>query len=272
MTISGVLLGDGLGVGSKQVSLYWSNSSSWVQIGTTTTSAGGTYSYLWNVTGLSPGNYRLRANFTGEAFYPACYVESDSIGVTIMADAVPEGTGGGISVGPFVLLFTNQSFQYTSTGVPNSPTVPRVAFQMDNDGTNILFWIQVKNQASKAIQISSLSFFLVEVRELSAPGSPGSTEYERYFHISGQSSTSTTLQAYGDYSQTIVSNETATIKFGASTVGGTSFISGEPMHQNGGGDDWENLSWTFLVLFWRYEGEANTFGQTITYVAIRSTA
>jgi 5-hydroxyisourate hydrolase-like protein (transthyretin family) len=277
VTISGELTGDELGLGNKQLVLSWSNGSSWVQIGLVTTAASGAYSYAWNVTGLSAGNYRLRANFTGDSYYPACFVQSDSIGVQVLADAVPPGTGGGISVGPFVLLFTNQSFQYTSSSNPTSPTTPMSAFQMDNDGTNILFWIQIKNQASKPIQISSLSFFLVEVRDLTSAGVPGTSETERYFHIASNSSTSSSLQAFTDYSQTIVSNETATLKFGASSVGGSSFLtmnSGEPMHidHDTGDDNWENLCWTFLAIFWRYEGEPNTFGQTITYVAIRTTA
>lgn len=268
VTISGVLTSDGVSVGSKQLSLYWSNSTNWVQIGTTTTASSGAYSYSWKVSGLSAGNYRLKTSFAGDSYFPACFIESDSRGLEVLEDAIPPGTGGGLNVGPFVLLFSNSSFQYTSS---SNPTTPSAAFQIDNDRTNLLFWIQLKNQANKAIQISSLSFFLVEVRELVSQGVPGSTEYERYFHIVNNSSTSSGLVAFGDYSQTIASNETATLKFGASAVGGTSFLSGEPLHQNGGGDDWENLSWTFLVVFWRYEGEANTFGQTISYVAIRTT-
>jgi 5-hydroxyisourate hydrolase-like protein (transthyretin family) len=271
VTISGVLTGDGAGVIGKQLTLYWKNATDWIQFGTTTTSSGGAYSYTWNVTGLSAGNYRLKTSFAGDTYYPACFIESDSIGLQVLPDAVPPGTGGSLSVGPFVLLFTNQSFQYTTSSNPSNPTTPMSAYQVDNDGTNILFWIQLKNQATKPIQISSLSFFLVEVRDLSAEGQPGTSETERYFHIARNTSTSSSLVSYSDYGQTIRSNETSTLKFGASSVGGTSFLGGEPMHADSQDDGWQNLCWTFLVLFWRYEGEPNTFGHTITYVAIRTT-
>lgn len=186
---------------------------------------------------------------------------------------IEPGTGGNFNAGPFVLIFSDQSFQYTSN---NNPTVPQSAFEIDNDNTRIVFSIQVKNQAAENIQISSLSFYLVVVRELLGSGVPGSTENERYFHIvgSGSDSTSSGLVAYPDYSQTLQSGETAVLKFGASSVGlgGSSFLS-YPLRNGGsaGHENYDNLLWTFLVLFWRYEGTSNRFGQTVSYTAIRAT-
>jgi hypothetical protein len=195
---------------------------------------------------------------------------------------VEPGTGGDLNIGPFVLIFSDQSFRYTSdmslSPPPSDVATPQNAFQIDNDQQRILFWIQIKNQAGRSIQLSQQSFFLVEVRQLAGDGEPGSTEYERYFHVVGPASTYSSLQAYTpDYLQTIHPGETATLKFGAETVHGTAFLNPEGEYQPLQGDldngnFYENLCWTFLVLFWKYEGEANTFGQTIAYVAIRTLA
>jgi hypothetical protein len=195
--------------------------------------------------------------------------ERGNVVMKLLEPMVEAGTGGEFTAGPFNLIFSNQSFQFTSSSFPTSP---KVAFQIDNENSSILFWIQVRNQAGRNIMICNQSFFLVEVRELSGEGVPGTTEYERYFHITNSTSTSSALVAYSpDYNQIIPSGGVATLKFGASNVGGTSFLSSEPLHGDGGnGDSWGNLLWTFLVLFWRYEGDLDTFGQTIAYAAIRT--
>jgi hypothetical protein len=199
--------------------------------------------------------------------------ERGNVVMKLLEPVVEAGTGGEFTAGPFNLIFSNQSFQFTSSSFP---TTPKVAFQIDNDNASILFWIQIQNQAGRPIQISKQSFFLVEVRHLDGPGDPGSTEYERYFHITNSTSTSSGLVAYNpDYNQVISSGETATLKFGAKTVGGTSFLNPEGEYQPLQGDDdngnsYENLLWTFLVIFWRYEGDLDTFGQTIAYAAIRT--
>ncbi len=191
---------------------------------------------------------------------------------------IEPGTGGALVGGPFLLEFSNDAFQYTSD---NNPTSPLPAFRIDNDRKRIIFSILFYNRADRGIQISQLSFFLVEVRELSGSGEPGTTEYERYFHIVGSTSTSNPsgLVSYPDYDQTIPPRENATLKFGASTVGGTSFLDPTgtdytPLQgDRGNGNGWSNLLWTFIVIFWRYEPTPEepippTFGQTIAYVAI----
>ena len=198
----------------------------------------------------------------------------NTVPITAYEPEIEPGTGGELLGGPFLLTFSNDAFQYTSN---NNPTSPLPAFEIDNDRTNILFWIKFNNRADRGIQISKLSFFLVEVRELTAEGVPGTMEYERYFHVVGPTSTSSAIVAYNpDYMQTIPSKGGITLKFGARTVGGTSFLSGEPLHGSSTDDNWSNLLWTFLVVFWRYEPTPEepvppTFGQTITYVAILST-
>src|SRR3972149_7332328 len=113
--------------------------------------------------------------------------ERGNVVTKMFEPAVAPGTGGDINAGPFVLIFSDTSFQHTSN---NNPTVPQVAFEIDNDRTNILFWIKIQNQAGKAIRICNQSFFLVEVRELGSGGAPGNTEDERYFHITNSTSTS----------------------------------------------------------------------------------
>ncbi len=199
--------------------------------------------------------------------------ERGNIVSQLVQPAIAPGTGGDFSAGPFVLIFSDDSFQYTSN---NNPTTAEAAFQTDNDRNRIVYQIKVKNQAGESIQISSLSFFMVVVRELLGSGAPGNTEDERYFHIVGNTSDSTSygLVAYPDYSQTILSGETATLKFGASSVGlgGNNFLS-YPLRNGGsaGHETYDNLLWTFLVIFWRYEGSTNRFGQTIAYTAIRAT-
>jgi hypothetical protein len=199
---------------------------------------------------------------------------------------IESGTGGEFYVGPFVLRFSNQSFQFTADNSPPSPSnpagsipdvsVPQPAFQLDNDNQRICFDIQIENAAEQNIEISRQSFFLVEVRELLGDGDPGTTEYERYFHIVGPSSTYSSLSRYNpDYMQVLPAGEITTLKFGSETVGGNSFLNPEneyqPLQGDGdNGDNSENLCWAFLVLFWRYQGSQFTFGQTITYVAIQT--
>ena len=199
---------------------------------------------------------------------------------------IESGTGGEFYVGPFILTFSNQSFQFTADNSPPSPnnpagsmsdvSVPQSAFQIDNDNQRICFNIQIENAAEQNIEISRQSFFLVEVRELSGDGDPGTTEYERYFHIVGPSSTYSSLSQYNpDYMQVLPAGQITTLKFGSENVGGNSFLNPEneyqPLQGDGdNGDNSENLCWTFLVLFWRYQGSQYTFGQTITYVAIQT--
>lgn len=199
--------------------------------------------------------------------------ERGNIVSKLVEPAIAPGTGGDFDAGPFVLIFSDGSFQYTSD---NNEVTPETAFQIDNDRRRMIFHISVKNQAAQSIEISSLSFYMVVVRELLGSGLPGSTEDERYFHIVGGASTSASsgLVAYSDYSQTIESGETAILKFGATGagLGGNNFLS-YPLRNSGsaGHETYDNLLWSFLVIFWRYEGSSNRFGQTVSYTAIRAT-
>jgi hypothetical protein len=230
---------------------------------------------------INPGD--IATNVAGEIDIPELNPELDykvkivtERGNIVMKKYEPEiepGTGGELIVGPFILEFSTDAFQYTSDV---NQTTPLPAFQIDNDRRNLLFWIQFFNRATRNIQISQLSFLLLEVRQLYGEGQPGTTEYERYCHIADPASDSSNLLPYSpDYMQTIPSEEYATLKFGARYVGGNTFLPGEPLHEPNS-DDWNNLLWVFLVVFWRYEPTVEdpnpaTFGQTITYIAIHST-
>lgn len=200
--------------------------------------------------------------------------ERGNVAKKLYEPGIQPGTGGEFIGGPFLLEFSAEAFRYTSD---NNPASPATAFEIDNDRNDIVFWIKFNNRATRGIQISQHSFFLVVVRDLESQGNPGNMEYERYFHVVDPTSDSSGLDAYSpDYMQTIPSGEDATLKFGAETVGGTSFLGSEPLHASGD-DFWENLLWTFIVIFWRYEPTIEdpnppTFGQTIAYAAIRSTA
>ncbi len=195
------------------------------------------------------------------------------------------GSTGETYVGPFILIFSRDSFMFTadnSPPTPNNPagsmpdiSVPSTAYKIDNDNQRVTFHVQIGVGGTRNVEISQQSFFLVEVRELSG-GNPGTTEYERYFHVVRSSSTYNNLQTYTpDFGQVLPAGQVSTLKFAAQSVGGTSFLNPEGEYQplQGDGDNGntnENLCWTFLVLYWRYEGSTDEFGTTITYFAIRT--
>jgi hypothetical protein len=190
------------------------------------------------------------------------------------------------NIGPFILLFSNDSFRFTADNSPPSPNNPagtmpdisisQTAYQIDNDNQRITFNIQIKNGATQPIELSQESFFLVEVRDLASQGVPGTTEYERYFHIVSPTSTYNSLTPYyPDFSQALPAGQISTLKFAASSVGGNAFLNPEgeyqPLQGNGdNGDNLNNLCWTFLVLFWRYQNSPYTYGTTVAYYAIHT--
>ena len=84
VTLSGILTFEGSGLNGKTINLSYFTGSGWQTIGTTSTTSGGAYSYAWTVpNGIPSGNYRLRADFGGDASYPACSGESDIL-VTVL--------------------------------------------------------------------------------------------------------------------------------------------------------------------------------------------
>jgi hypothetical protein len=190
------------------------------------------------------------------------------------------------NIGPFILIFSNDSFRFTADNYPPAPTnpagslpdisVPQTAYQIDNDNQRISFIIQIKDGDKQAIELSQESFFLVEVRNLASQGVPGTQEYERYFHLVSPSSAYNSLTAYSpDYSQVLPAGQISTLKFAAETVGGHTFLNPEgeyqPLQGDGdNGNNYTNLCWTFLVLFWRYQNSPYTYGTTIAYFAVQT--
>jgi uncharacterized protein YfaS (alpha-2-macroglobulin family) len=78
-TLTGTLTGDGLCVTSKAITFYRSEGSSWIQLGTNTSTSNGVYSFIWVVPADFPsGFYRFRAVFSGDSEYPACSTENSS--------------------------------------------------------------------------------------------------------------------------------------------------------------------------------------------------
>lgn len=90
VTILGTLTGEGTGVGGKTISLSYYNGATWVPIGSTITTAGGSYSYGWTIpSGIANGEYPLKANFGGDTLY-----------LSSSASTGTPGNGGNVHVLP----------------------------------------------------------------------------------------------------------------------------------------------------------------------------
>jgi hypothetical protein len=236
-----------------------------------------------NIQIANPANDQFRFWFVTARGNKFTLEETATIVQTIIQPVSPANE---FNIGPFILLFSNDSFRYTADNSPPTPNNPagsmpdisvsQTAYQIDNDNQRITFNIQIKNGATQNIELSQESFFLVEVRELSGQGAPGTTEYERYFHIVSPSSAYNSLMPYSpDYSQVLLAGQISTLRFAASTVAGSNFLNPEgecqPLQGDGdNGDNLNNLCWTFLVLFWRYQNSPYTYGTTIAYYAIHT--
>jgi hypothetical protein len=94
-TITGQLTSGGAGLGSKTVTLTYYNTTSWIPIATTTTSANGNYIYTWTVpSNIQNGQYAMKADFAGDSGYLASSATTGGIGNGSDMFVLPEYSWG----------------------------------------------------------------------------------------------------------------------------------------------------------------------------------
>jgi hypothetical protein len=97
-TISGVLTSSSTGVSGKTIVLSYFKDVAWIQIGTTTTGAGGVYQYSWDVPAtLANGQYVLKAEFAGDSTYTTSSAVTGTSGNGASLFVLPEYLWGGLA-------------------------------------------------------------------------------------------------------------------------------------------------------------------------------
>jgi hypothetical protein len=181
-----------------------------------------------------------------------------------------------VFLGPFHFGFDTESFKFTSS----IHTEPAGAWEMFDNATKITFNVKITNYGKESISINGLSYLEVvvhEVEDACSPCNSGCYESEIYFYIVGQESSSTYLVAYNKNDPIIVQpDETIVLKFASNKAFGSEFhepsgsldgiLQGYEGHSNPAGT--ENLLWSFIALFWEYQGTGKVYGKTIPFTAV----
>ncbi len=92
-TIHGALTSSGSGVSGKTVVLSYFNGSSWLTIGSSTTTTGGAYTYDWTVPLIANGVYPVKAEFSEDSSYLASSAITGSSGNGPSLNVLPESWG-----------------------------------------------------------------------------------------------------------------------------------------------------------------------------------
>jgi len=188
---------------------------------------------------------------------------------------------------PLTFTFDIRSFNYTSTD--GNPTNPLPAWTLTggtNRLRNILLWIKCTNNGAKDVKLCKYSYLLVE-QPFPGPSGQHSYEYEHYFFIVDPTSTSSTPKLYSDYSQVVYANQTdyetgtsAILKFGASTIAGSTLKQWPAYGSGYGGVNWDanvygsvnpdfaHKYYTYIVVYFQYAGDAQMYSQYVPYVAV----
>jgi hypothetical protein len=168
-------------------------------------------------------------------------------------------------IGPFFFDLNEDSFKITS----QTHSDPVTAYEMRDDESNLMFWLQVTNYGEENIELNGLSYIELIIHEI---GINTVFESEVYFYLVDSSSESNSLVAYDKLNPVVVeSGETTILKFASKQAFHDDFnqagiLQGYIPHNNEPGT--ENLLWSYIALFWRYEDSSSVYGKTIPFVAI----
>jgi hypothetical protein len=176
-----------------------------------------------------------------------------------------------VFLGPFHFGFDSESFNFTSS----IHTSPSGAWEMRDDAEDITFNVKITNYGDESIEINGLSYLEIivhEVEDACSPCNSGCFESEIYFYIVDPSSTIGNLVSYNPDDPIVVGpDETTILKFASREAYKDDFhpegvLRGFDPHDNEPGT--ENLLWSFIALFWRYQGTDRVYGKTIPFTAV----
>gem|GEM_PF-3776004 len=189
---------------------------------------------------------------------------------------------------PLTFTFDTRSFNYTTrTGDPQWQTISRPAWKLNGSSpgtTYILFWLRCTNNGAKDVILSTYSYLLVE-QPFPSPDTQHSYEYERYFFIVDNRSTSASggTIGYTDYSQVIPANHTdyetgvtRIVKFGATTIGGSTLRNWYAPYTSGWSSSVYGTTspafchqyYMYIVVYWKYSGDTQMYSQYVPYALI----
>jgi len=174
-------------------------------------------------------------------------------------------------IGPFFFDVNEESFKITT----QDNSEPVTGYEMRDDVSELMFWIQVTNYGDESIELNGLSYIELIIHEVEGACSPynsGCFESEVYFYLVDPASDGTDIIPYNKNDPIVLGpDESTTLKFAASQAY-TSFynpsniLQGYPPHDNDDGT--ENLLWSYIALFWKYTDSSRVFGKTIPFTAI----
>jgi hypothetical protein len=168
--------------------------------------------------------------------------------------------------------FTSQDIDGDTTSWDNvyekcytdNPLIPQKAYNMCDCYDNIVYHVTLKNVENRTVEIHSSSFLLIVVPLVGATG-----ETELYNYIVSNSSDSTNLESYNGYKEMIPPGGDRTLKFGCTQQEGNEFLPTNSLRgYQGNNPGTENLATTYLILFWKFSGTNETYGQTTPLAAI----
>lgn len=94
VTLSGTLKDATSGLSGKIITLTYYNGTAWCNIGSVTTTSGGSYSYNWVIPAiLANGQYPVKAIFSGDIGYQSCSATTGTDGNGMHLMVLPESWG-----------------------------------------------------------------------------------------------------------------------------------------------------------------------------------